>query len=401
VLNVECKLKRVISSLYLRKTLIASWPPMAAHKPYVAAVLLQLTSTGYFVISKAAFDKGLSTFVFIFYRHAAASLLLAPLAVIFERRRSPPLTVMTALKLFMHAMLGYVHAITFSLNLYNVGVKYTSASVASATTNSVPVFTFFFAVLFRMESIKMKSFSGVGKALGVALCLPGVVMTALYRGPRIHPLNLHFPSGHHRMSHLDEEPAVSKTTWIKGTLFVITATMTWSLWLVLQGILMKEYPSKLLFTTLECLFATLQSIFVAMAFERDTSKWKLQLDVGLLAILYCVSVDEYWMNEYYSMNHTLNAWQGFMVTGVAFYIQTWCIEKKGPVFLAVFTPLSLVFTIICSSIFLGEMISLGSILGGLLMVGGLYCVLWGKNKESVTREASVEDGNSQSQKEAT
>ncbi|XP_065010332.1 WAT1-related protein At5g64700-like [Musa acuminata AAA Group] len=375
MLNVECKLKRVISSLYLRKTLIASWPPMAAHKPYVAAVILQLTSTGYFVISKAAFDKGLSTFVFIFYRHAAASLLLAPLAVIFERRRSPPLTVMTALKLFMHAMLG----ITFSLNLYNVGVKYTSASVASATTNSVPVFTFFFAVLFRMESIKMKSFSGVGKALGVALCLAGVVMTALYRGPRIHPLNLHFPSGHHRMSHLDEEPAVSKTTWIKGTLFVITATMTWSLWFVLQGILMKEYPSKLLFTTLECLFATLQSIFVAMAFERDTSKWKLQLDVGLLAILYC----------------------GFMVTGVAFYIQTWCIEKKGPVFLAVFTPLSLVFTIICSSIFLGEMISLGSILGGLLMVGGLYCVLWGKNKESVTCEASVEDGNSQSQKEAT
>lgn len=85
MLNVECKLKRVISSLYLRKTLIASWPPMAAHKPYVAAVILQLTSTGYFVISKAAFDKGLSTFVFIFYRHAAASLLLAPLAVIFER----------------------------------------------------------------------------------------------------------------------------------------------------------------------------------------------------------------------------------------------------------------------------------------------------------------------------
>lgn len=139
MLNAECKLKRVVSSLYLRNTLIASWPPMAAHKPYVAAVLLQLMSTGYFVISKAAFDKGLSTFVFIFYRHAAASLLLAPLAVIFERcivllppslflllavaavshqlgspdlrRRSPPLTVMTALKLFMHAMLGYVHAL--------------------------------------------------------------------------------------------------------------------------------------------------------------------------------------------------------------------------------------------------------------------------------------------------
>lgn len=58
---------------------------MSEKKPYFVAVLIQLTYTGYFVTSKAAFDKGLSTFVFIFYRHIAASLLLASLAAIFQR----------------------------------------------------------------------------------------------------------------------------------------------------------------------------------------------------------------------------------------------------------------------------------------------------------------------------
>ena len=114
------------------------------------------------------------------------------------------------------------------------------------------------------------------------------------------------------------------------------------------------------------------------------------------------------------------AWQGFIVTGVSFYLQSWCVEKKGPVFVAIFTPLSLVFTMICSTIFLGEMITLGrwmieffalpnwvsnlanlmscqlldfSILGGLLMVGGLYSFLWGKSKETMPCEVSIEDGN--------
>lgn len=48
-----------------------------------------------------------------------------------------------------------------------------------------------------------------------------------------------------------------------------------------------------------------------------------------------------------------------MVTGVGFYLQTWVIEKKGPVFLAMSMPLALIITIISSAIVLGEIISLG------------------------------------------
>lgn len=51
--------------------------------------------------------------------------------------------------------------------------------------------------------------------------------------------------------------------------------------------------------------------------------------------------------------------QGFIVTGVAYYLQSWVIEKRGPVFLSMFTPLSLLFTLLSSAILLCEIISLG------------------------------------------
>ena len=58
---------------------------MDAKKPYVIAVVIQLIYAGMFVVSKAAFDHGMNTFVFIFYRMVAASLLLVPIAIVLER----------------------------------------------------------------------------------------------------------------------------------------------------------------------------------------------------------------------------------------------------------------------------------------------------------------------------
>lgn len=51
--------------------------------------------------------------------------------------------------------------------------------------------------------------------------------------------------------------------------------------------------------------------------------------------------------------------QGIIVSGVAHYLQSWTIEKKGPVFLTMSMPLTLVITIILSTILLGEAICLG------------------------------------------
>ncbi|TVU18387.1 hypothetical protein EJB05_34482 [Eragrostis curvula] len=322
----------------------------ASKKAYLFAIVIQLIYTGMYVVSKAAFNEGMSTYVFIFYRQAAATVLLVPLAIVLERRNAPPMSFWLFLKLFMYALLGN----TVSFNLYNISLKYTSATVASATSNSVPVVTFFLEVLLRLEVVRLRSPSGMAKAAGVALCLAGILTIALYTGPSMSPVNHHRAFADHAGA---ETISSNKGRWIKGTFLMLLANTTWSLWIVLQASLLKEYPNKLLATLLQCLLSTIQSFVFAMAVERDLAAWKLRLDVSLLA--------------------------GFVVTGVSFYLQAWCIEKRGPVFLAMSTPLGLLLTIFCSS-FLGEVVHLG----GALLVGGLYSVLWGKSKDHRPQEAS-------------
>lgn len=340
-------------------------------KAYVVAIVIQLIYAGMYVVSKAAFNEGMNTYVFIFYRQAAATVLLLPLAIVLERRNAPPMSFRLFMKLFVYALLGN----TVSMNLYNISLKYTSATVASATSNSVPVVTFFLAVLLRLEVVRLRSLSGMAKAAGVALCLAGVLTIALYTGPSMSPVNHHRAFADH---HQHAETTSSKGTWIKGTFLMLLANTTWSLWIVLQASLLKEYPNKLLSTLMQCLLSTVQSFVLAMAVERDLAAWRLRLDVGLVAIAY----------------------SGFVVTGVSFYLQAWCIEKRGPVFLAMSNPLGLLLTIFCSSSFLGEVVHLGSLLGGALLVGGLYSVLWGKSKDHQQTITSInEDEEKQPQKQ--
>ncbi|TVU25953.1 hypothetical protein EJB05_28476, partial [Eragrostis curvula] len=319
--------------------------------PYVIAIIMELIYTGAYVISKAALDKGINAFVFTFYRQAAASLLLLPVALVFERKNVPSLSPWLLLKLFFCALVG----ITCSINLLNVSLTFTSATVTTATTNSVPVFTFCFALLFRMEVLKLRSPLGIAKLAGIGLCLTGVFILAFYTGPELNPVN-----HHHAFTHTSTPlNSPSRVTWIKGTFLMVLTSMTWSLWMIMQAGVLKEYPNKMIVTVTQSVFSVVQCFLVAVVAERDFSLWKLRIDISLLAIIY----------------------GAFMVAGVTYYLQVWCMELKGPVFVAMWQPLLFVFTIFCSSFFLGENVYLGSIIAGALLVSGLYSVLWGKSKE--------------------
>ncbi|CAN1828703.1 hypothetical protein LINPERHAP1_LOCUS32314 [Linum perenne] len=59
---------------------------------------------------------------------------------------------------------------------------------------------------------------------------------------------------------------------------------------------MPSYPSKLLFTALQCFLSAMQSFVVAIAVERNLAKWRLGWDMGLVAVVYCVSIYIYMVN---------------------------------------------------------------------------------------------------------
>ncbi|CAI0428246.1 unnamed protein product [Linum tenue] len=109
---------------------------------------------------------------------------------------------------------------------------------------------------------------------------------------------------------------------------MLFSNVAFSFWLVIQAILMKSYPSKLMFTTLQCFLSSIQSLVVAVAAERNLQEWKLGWNMRLFAVAYC----------------------GVVVTGVTYYLQAWIFEKKDPVFLVVPTPLTFIFTMLCSAL---------------------------------------------------
>ncbi|RZC07608.1 WAT1-related protein isoform E [Glycine soja] len=225
--------------------------------------------------------------------------------------------------------------ITLSLDIYGIGLIYTSATLAAATTNCLPAITFFLAFLLRIESLKIKTTPGIAKLIGVVACLAGAATFAFYKGPSLKFLShFHLLDYHKSIQH---QGHAQSGAWIKGCFLMLLSNTFFGLWLVLQTFIIKGYPSKLLFTTIQCFLSSIQSFVIALAVERDIEQWKLGWNVRLLAVLYC----------------------GIMVTGVSYYLQTWVIEKKGPVFLAMSTPLALIITIFASAAVLGEIISLG------------------------------------------
>lgn len=333
---------------------------MGEKKPYLAVLLVQSIYGGMFMLSKAAFNGGMNNYVFVFYRQAAATLFLAPFAFYFEWKNRPTLSFVTFCKIFFLSLFG----ISLCLDIFGIGIVYASATLAAAISNCLPVVTFFLALLLRMEVLKLRSVSGIAKIVGIIACIAGAITLALYKGPHFNLLCPHHLFESHN-SHGIVSHAPSSQTRIKGCFLLFVSNILWGLWLVFQGRVLKDYPSKLLFITLQCFLSTIQLFAIAIGFERNPREWELGWNVRLLAVAYC----------------------GIVVTGVTFYLQAWIIEKKGPVFLAMSTPVNLVFTMFFSAILLCEIITLGSVLGGLMLVAGLYSVLWGKSKEEKMNDA--------------
>ncbi|KAL5198088.1 hypothetical protein ABZP36_001600 [Zizania latifolia] len=322
-------------------------------KDYAAVVLIRIMYSGMHVMSKVALDQGMNPLVFLFYRHTTAAIVLIPATFILERRKAKPVTLKIAWKMFIHALYG----VTACGDLFNLGLNYASATSSSALYNVQPVVTFILAVAFGMESMKLRKFHGNVKAAGILLCIAGVTVLAFYEGPMFRSFNHHhlFQQGGSTTPAGDTH---SKKQWVFGIFLMTLSNILAGLWTVLQGPLIED-TSKLMNTTLQISCASVQAFVVAVAAERDYSKWKLGWNVGLAAIIY----------------------SGVVVTALSYYMQMWTIAKRGPVFLAMSMPLTFVFTIIISSFILGDSVSLGSVFAGVLLIGGLYNVLWGKSME--------------------
>ncbi|XP_044476059.1 WAT1-related protein At4g08290-like [Mangifera indica] len=318
--------------------------------PYFLMVFLQFGSAGMYIISMATLNHGMNRYVLIVYRNAIAALVLAPFALILERKTRPKMTI----SIFLQIMtLGFLEPIVDQGFTY-LGMEWTSASYTSAIMNAVPSVTFVIAVIFRLEQINIKEIHSQAKVLGTLVTLGGALLMTLYKGPV-----LNMPWSHTESHHESSSSESADKHWVAGTLLILLGCVAWSCFYVLQSITIKKYGAQLSLSSLICLSGTLQSAAIALAVERRASGWAVGWNSRLLAALYT----------------------GIVSSGITYYVQGLVLRTKGPVFVTAFNPLCMIIVAILGSIILSEKLHLGSVIGGIIIAIGLYSVVWGKSKD--------------------
>ncbi|KAI0519996.1 hypothetical protein KFK09_007461 [Dendrobium nobile] len=325
-------------------------------KPYIAMISLQFGYAGMNVITKVSLNHGMSHYVLVVYRHAFATLSIAPFALILERKVRTKITFTMFLQIFALALLGPV----IDQNFYYAGLKFTSPTFSCAMSNMLPAMTFVMAVICRMEKVNLKKVIYQAKVVGTVVTVAGAMLMTLYKGPLVQL----FWTRYIHINQASAPPAASMASdqdWVKGSIFLIIATFAWASLFILQAATLKKYTAQLTLTTLICFVGTLQAIVVTLVMERSKpSVWNIGWDMNLLAAAYA----------------------GIVTSSIAYYVQGLVIQKKGPVFASAFSPLMMIIVAVMGSFVLAENIYMGGVLGSVLIVGGLYSVLWGKYRES-------------------
>ncbi|THU74259.1 hypothetical protein C4D60_Mb04t31490 [Musa balbisiana] len=326
-------------------------------KPYLAMVFLQVGYSGMYVVSVASLKRGMSHYVLVVYRNAVAAAVVAPFALWFERKTRPKMTLPIFLKIMAMALLEPV----LDQNFYYMGAKNTSASFSSALYNILPAMTFVNAIILRMEKIDIKKRRSQAKVVGTLVTVIGALLMILYKGPAIEFI---WTKGR---SHHADDGSQNQSHWLVGTFMLLFSCFCWSAFFILQSHTLKSYPAELYLSTLICLTGAGQSGALALVMERSAKPWLIGFDTRLFTAVY----------------------SGIMCSGIAYYIQGMVMKERGPVFVTAFNPLCMIITAIMGSIVLAEDITLGRLLGAVIIVIGLYFLIWGKSKDHLTQPSDT------------
>ncbi|CAI9768900.1 unnamed protein product [Fraxinus pennsylvanica] len=129
--------------------------------------------------------------------------------------------------------------------------------------------------------------------------------------------------------------SINHVNLILGPFLLLISAISWAIWLIIQTRVCQQYGAPYSSSAIMCIMASVQCVIVAIGFDHNLSAWSLSQPIRVVSVIY----------------------SGIICSAMAFCLMTWCIRKRGSV----------------------------------LIVMGLYGVLWGKNREIEVIVHNIED----------
>lgn len=144
--------------------------------------------------------------------------------------------------------------------------------------------------MIREETLNIKSNIGRAKVLGTMICICGALVLTLYKGP-----GLTRDTAQVQTQTTNGSTTATTQKWAMGSVMLIISILIWSLWFIVQAKISMIYPCQYSSTTILSFFGVIQSALLSLISERSISMWVVKDRFQVLALLYSVSNQIYYL----------------------------------------------------------------------------------------------------------
>lgn len=314
--------------------------------PYIVMTLIELLTAIFITLLQSLLtDVTISSTILVVYQQLMAAALLSAFAFFLDRSKRPPFSLHV---LSWASFVGFLQ-IPITQLLLTASLRYTSATFQSVAMNVTPAVVFILAVFTGQEQFGFRSLNGLAKLLGIVASTAGATVMVGFsdRG-------------------FADAGNPGEPVRLIGCVMLGLSVLAIAVGLLLTERLTLKHPSDLTLSATINVLGTVQIGVIALVTERDLSSWRIKWsnnNLELLAILY----------------------GGIIILGLIYVARVWCIHKKGPLFGSAFTPLLILFSYVLQMLVYGSSAELGSIVAALLVIGGVYLLLWAKSRDYEAR----------------